>query len=160
MLNPFLNLAPGVTPASILSNSALPYEVRYQTGNLSTWSIGPANLNVAHTHGAPGLIPGQTFYVDVLGFTATTLGLYETQLSWHREVPGHALVYGEYALSRGLGRKQFVEPLANRRVTQTSRSRGLVPAPLTAVLLISCRGPQAEYIPTPGRVWHRSAFHP
>jgi len=79
VLNPFLNLAPGLTPLSVLSNFALPYEVRYQTGNLTTWSLGPGSLNVVHS-GAT-LIPGQAFYVDVLAFTATVPGLYEMNIS-------------------------------------------------------------------------------
>jgi len=33
VLNDFLILAPGTTAADVLSNFALPYEVRYQTGN-------------------------------------------------------------------------------------------------------------------------------
>jgi len=81
VLNPFLTLAPGLTPLSVLSNFALPYEVRYQTGNLTTWSLGPGALNVVHSGPGQNLIPGQAFYVDVLGFTATTPGLYEMNIS-------------------------------------------------------------------------------
>ncbi len=77
VLNPFLNLAPGVTPLSVLSNFALPYEVRYQAGNLTTWSSGQANMNVVHVGPGMNLIPGQPFYVDVLSFTANTPGIYE-----------------------------------------------------------------------------------
>jgi len=80
-LNPFLVLSPGVTPASVLSGFALPYEVRYQTGNLTTWTIGPANLNVIHSGAGFNLIPGVVTYVDILSFTATTPGLYEMNIS-------------------------------------------------------------------------------
>jgi len=80
-LNPFLMISPGVTPASILSGFALPYEIRYQTGNLTSWSIGPANMNVIHSGAGYNLIPGVNFYVDVIGFTATTPGLYEMNVS-------------------------------------------------------------------------------
>lgn len=80
-LNPFLTISPGVTPASILSGFALPYEVRYQTGNLTTWTIGPANLNVTHSGAGYNLIPGNIFYVDVIGFIANTPGLYEMNVS-------------------------------------------------------------------------------
>lgn len=80
-LNPFLTISPGVTPASILSGFALPYEVRYQTGNLTTWSMGPANLNVVHSGPSFHLIPSVSTYVDVIGFTGTTPGLYEMNIS-------------------------------------------------------------------------------
>jgi hypothetical protein len=80
-LNPFLVVSPGVTPASILSNFALPYEVRYQTGNLTTWTIGPANLNVVFSGPGFNLVPGVNFYVNILSFTATTPGLYEMNIS-------------------------------------------------------------------------------
>lgn len=81
VLNPFLTLAPGVTPLSVLSGFALPYEVRYQTGNLTTWALGPGNMNVAHSGPGLNLIPGQPFYVDVLGFTANQPGIYEMNIS-------------------------------------------------------------------------------
>ena len=80
-LNPFLVISPGVTPASILSGFALPYEIRYQTGNLTTWTIGPANLNVISSGAGFNLIPGINTYVDVIGFTATTPGIYEMNVS-------------------------------------------------------------------------------
>lgn len=80
-LNPFNVIAPGVTPASILSGFALPYEVRYQTGNLTTWSLGPGSLNVIHSGPGFNLIPGVNVYFDVIGFTATTPGLYEMNIS-------------------------------------------------------------------------------
>jgi hypothetical protein len=80
-LNPFLTISPGITPASILSGFALPYEVRYQTGNLSTWSIGPANLNVVHSGVGYNLVPSVYTYVDLIGFSANTPGLYEMNIS-------------------------------------------------------------------------------
>ena len=78
-LNPFHILSPGISAADVLSSFALPYEIQYQTGNLTTWTLGPANLNVLS--GGWNLIPGSYFYVDVLGFTATTPGLYEMNIS-------------------------------------------------------------------------------
>lgn len=80
-LNPFpiLPPAPGISPAQVLSNFALPYEVQYATGNLTTWSLGPANLNVVKP--AAGMIPGVSFYVDVLGFVANQPGLYEMNIT-------------------------------------------------------------------------------
>lgn len=80
-LNPFLVIPPGVTPASILSGFALPYEIRYQTGNLTTWSLGPGNLNVVHSGPGFNLVPGVNVYLDVIGFNANTPGLYEMNVS-------------------------------------------------------------------------------
>jgi hypothetical protein len=80
-LNPFLVISPGVTPASVLSGFALPYEITYQTGNLTTWTIGPANLNLTNSGPGYNLIPGVYTYVDVIGFVANTPGLYEMNIS-------------------------------------------------------------------------------
>jgi hypothetical protein len=68
ILNPLpLPQDPSIIPSEFLSTFALPYEVTYQTGNLTEWKKGPAYLNVEH-YGT--LIPGQAVYVDVLEFTA------------------------------------------------------------------------------------------
>src|SRR5574341_2361047 len=81
VLNDFLILAPGTTAADVLSNFALPYEVRYQTGNLTTWTLGQANMNVVHSGGGFNPVPGVYTYVDVLAFTGNTPGLYEMHVS-------------------------------------------------------------------------------
>lgn len=80
-LNPFLLLAPGTTAGDVLSNFALPYEVQYQTGNLTTWTLGQANMNVVHNGAAFHLIPGQYLYVDVLPFVAQTPGMYQMNIT-------------------------------------------------------------------------------
>ncbi len=80
-LNDFLILAPGTTAADVLSNFALPYEVRYQTGNLTTWTLGQADMNVVHSGAGFNLIPQVNFYIDVLAFTASVPGLYEMNIS-------------------------------------------------------------------------------
>jgi len=80
-LNDFLILAPGTTAADVLSNFALPYEVRYQTGNLTTWTLGQADMNVVNSGAGYNLVPQVNFYVDVLGFVADTPGLYEMNVS-------------------------------------------------------------------------------
>jgi hypothetical protein len=80
-LNDFLVLAPGTTAADVLSNFALPYEVRYCTGNLCTWTLGQADMNVVHSGAGFNLVPGVNAYVDVLTFTAETPGLYEMNIS-------------------------------------------------------------------------------
>jgi hypothetical protein len=79
VLNDFLILPPGTTAADILSNFALPYEVRYQTGNLTTWTLGQADMNVLHS--GFNLVPQQNFYLDVLAFRASVPGLYEMNIS-------------------------------------------------------------------------------
>jgi len=80
-LNDFLILAPGTTAADVLSGFSLPYEVRYQTGNLTTWTLGPSDLNVVHSGAGFNLIPGMNFYVDILQFTGSVAGLYEMNIS-------------------------------------------------------------------------------
>jgi hypothetical protein len=80
-LNPFLVLAPGTTAADVLSNFALPYEVQYQTGNLTSWVLGEPGMNTVHSGLGFNLIPGVFFYVDVLAFTPGTPGLYEMNIS-------------------------------------------------------------------------------
>src|SRR5574341_217312 len=81
VLNDFLILAPGTTAADVLSNFALPYEVRYQTGNLTTWTLGQANMNVVHSGAGFNLVPQRNVYVDVLSFEASNPGLYEMNIS-------------------------------------------------------------------------------
>jgi hypothetical protein len=66
LLNPDPILPPGVSPCDILSKFALPYEVTYQTGNLTTWKPAPAPLTSEHE--GQNLVPGQCFYIDVLEF--------------------------------------------------------------------------------------------
>lgn len=80
-LNDFLILAPGTTAADVLSNFALPYEVRYQTGNLTSWTLGQADMNVVHSGAGFNLVPQQNVYIDVLAFTASVPGLYEMNIS-------------------------------------------------------------------------------
>jgi hypothetical protein len=79
-LNPWLYLTPGTSACDVLSNFALPYEVRYQTGNLTTWTLGQPDMNVVHSGGLT-LVPGQCWYVDVLAFNGSTEGLYEMNVS-------------------------------------------------------------------------------
>lgn len=80
-LNPFLSLSPGTTAADVLSNFALPYEIQYQTGNLTTWTLGQADMNVVHNGAGKNLVPGQVAYVDVLQFTASTPGMYQMNVT-------------------------------------------------------------------------------
>jgi hypothetical protein len=67
ILNPFPILPPGISPCDILSKFALPYEITYQTGNVTTWTKAPAPLTSEKD--PLYLVPGQCYYVDVLEFT-------------------------------------------------------------------------------------------
>lgn len=67
ILNPFPILPPGISPCDILSKFALPYEITYQTGNVTTWTKAPAPLTSEKD--PLYLVPGQCFYIDVLEFT-------------------------------------------------------------------------------------------
>jgi hypothetical protein len=78
LLNRFQNLPGGTNAGDVLSNFALPYEVRYQAGNLTTWTLGQPDMQAIHNG---NLIPGQYFYVDVLAFTGNQPGLYEMNIS-------------------------------------------------------------------------------
>jgi len=66
ILNPTLVLNGQITASELLSTLGLPFEVTYQTGNITRWTQGPANLNVEHE--GMSLVPHQSFYVDVLEF--------------------------------------------------------------------------------------------
>lgn len=79
IINPFpLPQDPLIVPRDFLTVFSLPFEVDYHTCNLTTCEPAGANLNVKNT-GA--LVPGQTFYVDVLEFTAEDAGcLFETNI--------------------------------------------------------------------------------
>lgn len=81
ILNPFHILGGVTNAATVLSNFALPYTVRYQTGNLTSWTLGQPNMNVVHSGAGYNLVPGQFVYVDLLAFTATTPGMYEMNVT-------------------------------------------------------------------------------
>jgi len=66
ILNPFLVLNNQITVGELLSSLALPYEITYQTGNLTKWQPAPAPLT-GEREGLT-LVPHQYFYVDVLEF--------------------------------------------------------------------------------------------
>jgi hypothetical protein len=78
LLNRFQNLPGGTNAGDVLSNFALPFEVRYQAGNLTTWTLGQPDMQAVHNG---NLIPGQYYYVDVLAFTGNQPGLYEMNIS-------------------------------------------------------------------------------
>jgi hypothetical protein len=79
LLNPFLALPGGTNPAQVLSNFALPYEVQYQTGNLTTWSLGPAYMQGIDTN---NLAPGPPFsYFEFISFVADQPGLFEMNIT-------------------------------------------------------------------------------
>lgn len=76
--NPILPPNPGISPLALLSNFGLPYEIQYQTGNLTTWTPMAAPLSSIQ---GGNLSPGVGIYVDVLGFTALQAGLMEMNIS-------------------------------------------------------------------------------
>lgn len=75
VLNPFLILPGGISAADTLSNFALPYEVRYQVANVSQWA--PSPLGAVNTG---NLVPGQSWYLDVLSFTPQQAGIHEMNI--------------------------------------------------------------------------------
>ena len=81
LLNPAPILPPGISPCDILSKFGLPYEVTYQSGNLTTWQ--PAGFPLTSEHDPLYLVPGQSFYVDVLEFVPNDRDevLYEMNVS-------------------------------------------------------------------------------
>lgn len=79
LLNPFLPLPGGTNPAQVLSNFALPYEVRYQTGNLTSWTLGPASMQGVDNG---NLAPGPPFsYFEFISFIADQPGLFEMNIT-------------------------------------------------------------------------------
>jgi hypothetical protein len=78
LLNRFQPLPGGTNAGDVLANFALPYEVRYQAGNLTNWTLGQPDMQAVHTG---NLAPGQYFYIDVLTFVGSQPGLYEMNIS-------------------------------------------------------------------------------
>jgi hypothetical protein len=79
LLNPLFPSPGPMSACDILSNFALPYQVQYCTGNVCTWQLGPANLNV--TNPIANFTPGQCFAIDSLEFTAQQVGVFEMTIS-------------------------------------------------------------------------------
>ena len=78
LLNPWpiLPPPPGISPCQLLSDFSLPYEIQYQTCNLTTCATGiPSAMETG------SLSPGVCWYINVISFTPTEVGLYETNIS-------------------------------------------------------------------------------
>jgi hypothetical protein len=74
--HPILPPPPGMSPCHVLSDFGLPYEIQYQTCNLTTCTTGiPSATQTGN------LSPGVCWYVRVHEFTPTEVGLYETNIS-------------------------------------------------------------------------------
>jgi hypothetical protein len=74
--HPILPPPPGMSPCHVLSDFGLPYEIQYQTCNMTACATGvPSGLQTG------SLVPGVCYYVRVLEFTPTQPGLYETNIS-------------------------------------------------------------------------------
>lgn len=68
-----------VSACQLLSNLACEFEVKYCTGDLCTWTPGPAPLHTVHT---VKMVRDRCWYVDLLQFRATAdmEGCYETNI--------------------------------------------------------------------------------
>lgn len=75
VLNPSF---PAPSAATLISNFALPYRVQYNTGDLSSWTLGPANLQAIS---GGNFIPNLPFAVNAFPFTAQNEGLFEMNIS-------------------------------------------------------------------------------
>lgn len=85
-LNPDEILSPNnlLSPGTVLSNFGLPYEITYNTANLSTWSLTDLKVDgedVTNPTRGGHLSPGTNFYVDILEFSSLTEGLMEMNIT-------------------------------------------------------------------------------
>jgi len=94
VLNPF-QLLPGPTDAAtLLSGFGLPYEVQFQTANIT--AMAPA----ATTTIASSLVPGVFVYVDIAALPTAIPGMYETNILARiigAGVPASAPQFGGFA---------------------------------------------------------------
>jgi len=77
LLNPFFPPF-GPSAAEVLSNFALPYEVRYNTGELTRWQ--PAGASLQHVSNG-NFTPGQSWAFDIFRFRGREEGLFEMNIS-------------------------------------------------------------------------------
>lgn len=66
-LNPWLILPNGPSVCDLISNLGCDFEIKYCTGNVCTWTLGPRQLNVTNK---VDMVPDQCYYVDVKGWMA------------------------------------------------------------------------------------------
>jgi hypothetical protein len=78
VLNPAQPLPTGTNAADVLANFSLPYEVQFQTGNLTTWTLAPPDMQAVRRS---NFRPRQTVYFERIGFTGRLPGLYEMNIS-------------------------------------------------------------------------------
>lgn len=78
VLNLAQQLPTGTNAADVLANFSLPYEVRFQTGNLTTWTLAPPDMQAVRLG---NFRPGQTVYFERIRFTGRQPGLYEMNIS-------------------------------------------------------------------------------
>jgi hypothetical protein len=94
VLNPFLPLPGPSNAAKLLSDFGLPYEVSFQTSNLT--SMVPAGNDVQ----AANFVPGTYVYVNVTQLPSNLLGMHETNILARIEgagVPASAPQFGGFA---------------------------------------------------------------
>ena len=85
-LNPDEILSPNnkLSPATVLSNFSLPYEITYNCANLSRWDLTQMIVDGDDVHNPVkkgNLIPGKKFYVNVLEFSCPNEGLMEMNIT-------------------------------------------------------------------------------
>lgn len=85
-LNPDEILSPNnlLSPGTVLSNFGLPYEITYNTANLSSWNLTDLKVDgqdVTNPTRRGYLVPGTNFYVDILEFSCLTEGLMEMNIT-------------------------------------------------------------------------------
>ena len=78
VLNPAQPLPTGTNAADVLANFSLPYEVQFQTGNLTTWTLAPPDMQAVRRG---NFRPRQTVYFERIRFTGRRPGLYEMNIS-------------------------------------------------------------------------------
>jgi len=78
VLNPNQQLPTGTNAADVLANFSLPYQVQFQTGNLTTWSLAPPDMQATRRG---NFQPRQSVYVERIRFTGRQAGLYEMNIS-------------------------------------------------------------------------------
>lgn len=78
LLNPQPVLPGPLSPCNLLGRFSLPFEVQYQTGDLTRWVLGEASMQGVHSG---RFDPNNCYYVDWIGFTPRQPGLYEMNIS-------------------------------------------------------------------------------
>jgi hypothetical protein len=98
----FLNPMPiwsGMSPKDMLEGFHVDCTLQYRTGNLSTWTLAEASLQVDSVlHLSPGGgIGGSPFYLDIQPITPTQEGIYELNIAARIVGPGPGSHFAGFA---------------------------------------------------------------